>query len=115
MATSKIEIIPAVLEKTAIGLLKKLDQLKGISRLVQIDFADGRFVQNKTPLPDQIKTLPGDFKYIFHLMTDEPEKFEADLERLGAETIIFHLEAVLDPSQTIKTLAKIGKVGAAYL
>lgn len=110
------EIIPAILENTSEKIVERIHQLETISSLVeliQLDLADGLFVKNKTPLPGELPSLPKTFRYIFHLMVEEPEKYKEDLKKFEPETIIFHLEASKTAEKTLKALKEIGKTGIA--
>ena len=44
----KTEIIPAILEKDFKTIQSKLEQVKGLVDLVQLDICDGTFVSSKT-------------------------------------------------------------------
>ncbi len=125
-------IIPALLEKTAQDLEKKLNLVKGFSHL-HIDIADGLFVQNKTiQIKDlyHIKKHLENFRLDLHLMVEQPEdnirQAEDMVKRLGVkiERVFAHYKSLpdlaslpkgsktrlglaIDPDDEIETIFKI--------
>jgi len=103
-----IEIIPVILPKNYEDLKNKIALVRGIVPLVQIDICDGIFVPSKTwPFESNLDEH-------FHKILNEEEgmpfwediDFELDLmvadavenfdiyTKLGAKSIIFHIEAI---------------------
>jgi ribulose-phosphate 3-epimerase len=81
-----------------------------------IDVMDGHFVPNITFGPAWVAAvrrctgLPLDV----HLMIDEPARYFETFARSGGNTLVFHLEAHVDPPALIKAGRALGvKVGAA--
>lgn len=102
-----IEIIPAILVKSFSELQEKLGRYVGISKLVQIDICDGRFVPSITwPMQPNdsysVENIIGEeegmpywdkLDFEFDLMIlNAHKKFDLFM-KLGAKRIIFHLEA----------------------
>ncbi len=101
------EIIPAILPQDFNDLRNSLAKVVGITKTVQIDMCDGVFVQSKTwpffkddyatidPIMNEEEGLPfwDSVNFEFDLMVQNAhEQFEF-FTRLGAQRIIFHLEA----------------------
>ena len=72
---------------------------------------DGHFVPNLSFGPDITKTVNGltDKELDVHLMIEEPEKWVETYIKAGADTVIFHVEAVRDH---VKLARKIRELGA---
>lgn len=70
-----VELIAAILSKTADDMLAKLASVKPYLKTVQLDMMDGRFVPNTTLLPTELPKLDPYFNYEFHWMYAEPEKW----------------------------------------
>jgi ribulose-phosphate 3-epimerase len=112
------EIIPAVLEKNYTEVVRRLDQVAGIVKTVQIDICDGVFVPSITwPFisPAQYdKTLNldkgyrsivegeyemphwQDFDFELDLMVADSKALLPDLMTLGPARVLFHAEAFTD-------------------
>ncbi len=104
------EIIPAILEKTFFGVEGKVRRLKGISDKVQIDVADGVFVQEKTwDEPERLSEFGQEIKFEAHLMVDRPEKQISTWSRESVYRIIFHFEAAYDVRRAINLIKNQGK------
>lgn len=88
-------IIPAILTADLVDFTEKLNLIASFPKVsdVQIDFADGSFVPNKTIVPAAVPTLP--LKYVFHahLMYQNPLAVLGDIEKSGFENVVFHLES----------------------
>jgi ribulose-phosphate 3-epimerase len=92
-------IIPAILTSDINDFYEKIELVKKVCDLVQIDIMDGKFVENKSIRLDEIHEMPTRFEV--HLMVDEPDKYLEKCAHLGAERVIFHYESVDDPRQLI--------------
>ena len=123
------EIIPAVLEKNYTDVVKRLDQVAGIVKTVQIDICDGVFVPSITwPFisPAQYdKTLNldagyqkivadetemphwEDFDFELDLMVADAKKLLPDLMTLGPSRVLFHAEAFTDLYTEIEECCKL--------
>lgn len=100
-----MKIVPSILANNIdqfIKYLKKCADL-GVDE-IQIDIADGQFVDNKTVSINEIKRILGDynFKLQFHLMVENISKYIDELEPIDPEIIFIHPEA-LDNNYTIKS------------
>lgn len=86
------------------------------AKRIQIDIADGTFVDTTTILPKQISSLPSQIAVDLHLMVAKPSEFLADIIRLRPALCILHAESAEDLSATIAALKKANiKVGIALL
>ena len=105
-------IIPAILERTKEGFLEKVSRvvkLPGLER-VQVDFGDGKFVENKLLPPAEMDTLNPAFEWEAHLMVEAPKDF-LDYQICGFKTIIVHFEAYPSAAELKKALADIKGLG----
>lgn len=103
-----IQIIPAILDKTPEEFSDHVDQLKNSLGFqegwVHIDFADGKFVENKTLDPESIKKYPLNLKKEAHLMVARPLAWITKLKDAGFDRVIFHFESEDSVSEVIKTI-----------
>jgi ribulose-phosphate 3-epimerase len=123
------EIIPAVLEKNYTEVVRRLDQVAGIVKTVQIDICDGVFVPSVTwPFisPAQYdKTLNldkgyrsivadeyemphwQDFDFELDLMVANAKALLPDLMTLGPARVLFHAEAFTDLYLEVEECCKL--------
>lgn len=101
-----MHIVPAILPKDFAELTAKLELIKGVSDIVQIDIADGKFVPNKTwpyvgdrgefaRILEKKEGFPflKDFDFEFDLMVASPREVIPDFVRVGASRVILHIES----------------------
>lgn len=124
-----IEIIPAVLEKSYADVVRRLDQVAGAVKTVQIDVCDGVFVPSVTwPYTDamlahqanhydraykQIVEGGGEvnmphwqeFDFELDLMVADAKRLVPDLLTLGPSRILFHAEAMKNLEDDMYELA----------
>jgi ribulose-phosphate 3-epimerase len=122
-----MEIIPAILPKNFSEIEDKISQILGISKIVQIDICDGKFVPSVTwpyfktdinfeKILREERGMPEWEKvnYEFDLMV---ENLNADEARkwlsAGAERIILHLESSDDLNPVIDVLQGLVEIGIA--
>ena len=84
------KIIPAVLEKNIENANKRIKQFEKLSKTIQIDIADGKFVKNKTLGANYIKKIKSKSSLEFHLMVENPEKYISAIKK--ASLIAIHCE-----------------------
>ncbi len=117
-----MQIIPSILEKDFDSLREKLEFLSNAKQkynldfnLVQIDFCDGIFVENKTWLPDDIiddKQIDKFFSFTksfdieYHLMCKDQYKYFLLAEKLNAKKVIVHIDEILDNGILDKIIEK---------
>lgn len=69
-------IIPGILEKEFSEVLEKIKELHGAADLIQIDIADGKFVENKTfQSIEKLGDIDTDINFEIHLMVSDPKKY----------------------------------------
>lgn len=106
-----VQIIPAVLATTEVQYRADVTKLSLSESLVEgwvhIDFADNKFVQNKTIEPEVITNFPINFRKEAHLMVLNPKEWIDKLAAAGFERVIIHLEAD-DIDETISYMKSKG-------
>ena len=121
-----MEIIPAILPQDFAEIEEKVNLIKEVSDIVQIDICDGHFVSSFTwPYKKKDNTfeqiiredeaLPAwqTVNYEFDLMVDHPEKVVDDWVSVGAARIIIHVESKGDIKEAINKLVGRVEVGLA--
>lgn len=108
-------IIPAILEKTPQAFAEKIAKIQTLPKIktVQVDFADGKFVENQTLSIHEfadIGHLPKKYTWEAHLMIENPANFE-DYKNAGFNTIIVHYEAFSSEIHLEEALEAITKLG----
>jgi ribulose-phosphate 3-epimerase len=87
-------IVPAILEQDKKAFEDRvfaLTRLPGVER-IQVDFCDGKFVENTTLEVQDIEPLNPAFHWEAHVMANAPESF-LDYRIAGFKTVIVHYEA----------------------
>ncbi len=117
---SKVELIPAILEKEFVSIYALTQELGNLFDCVQIDVVDGEFASNQTwpysesiydarVLLDQI-----DLNYELDLMIKSPEKSLPIWLSTGAKRIIIHFSSTDSFGFCIDEIKRCGKeVGVA--
>ncbi len=126
-----MEIIPAILPKNFREIEEKIGLLVGLSKKVQVDICDGKFVPSITwpywkanERPDENfeailreeRGMPEweDFDYEFDLMIENPTADDArKWLSAGAERIILHLHSSKDLDPVIGVLDGLVQIGIA--
>ncbi len=110
-----MKIIPAILPKSFGELEKKLEQIKGLARVVQIDICDGVFVPNKTWPYNQVKSqkLKGESQENSGSSLEYDESFKTILsEEEGMpywDEVDFELDLMIEVTE--EKLADLMKIG----
>jgi ribulose-phosphate 3-epimerase len=103
-------VIPTVFVKTKKDFDSRFEKLVGISKKIQIDFMDEKFVKvegiSLRDIPN-LKKFKG-WKFEAHLMVRNPEKWISGLKKKGFRKVIFHREAVGDVAKVIKIVKRSG-------
>jgi len=105
----KVEIVPAVLVKTAEELKQRVKEVEPFVNRIQIDIMDGIFVPNKTIQPEDMKGFKTKLMKEAHLMVEDNEKYVEDFLKLGFDMIIVHYESCKDIPGIIKKVKGRGK------
>ncbi len=103
-----IKVIPTVFAKDKSEFRNRFDKLISISRDIQIDFMDGKFVKAKSVA---LKDIPNLRKYKnnfeAHLMVQKPLGLIKKLKQLGFKKLIFHCNT----DDNVKVIAETRKNG----
>jgi ribulose-phosphate 3-epimerase len=122
-----MEIIPAILPKNFKEIEEKIDLLNGLTKRVQIDICDGKFVptitwpywkedENFHAILKEERGMPEweSFDYEFDLMISNPTADDArKWLSAGAERIVLHLESSSDLDPVIGVLDGLVQIGIA--
>lgn len=100
------KIAPAILTDNLENLKSKLKEIEGLADWVQIDIADGKFVNNRTISLADLKKVKIPFNLEIHLMTEDPQERFRACQELGAKRVIFHFEAAKNPSLVLEEMKK---------
>ncbi len=87
-------IIPAILAKSREELLRRISQVNGLVKEIQLDIMDGEFVPNKTLGIADLVAVPAlqNAKYEFHWMVKDPERW---IEKMpGPHLHLVHVETI---------------------
>lgn len=94
---TNIQIIPAILATSQEQFQADITKIISLEALknswVHIDFADNKFVQNKTIGPEIVQKFPINFRKEAHLMVVKPVDWIDGLVKAGFERVIIHVEA----------------------
>ncbi len=109
------EIIPAILSKEVGDVRSKLKKVEKLATWVQIDIADGDFVNNKTVTVEQLVGLETSLNLEAHLMVLQPERHLMACKQANIGRVIIHLETIDRTSnQIFKEINKLDmEVGIA--
>lgn len=100
-----MEVIPTIVPTNFDDLAAKISVVRGFSRIVHIDAADGRFAPNTTWLPQTGERIPGLNALLVeaHLMVENPLEIGIAFAMAGASRLIAHREAFADTASIIST------------
>ncbi|MFN7991502.1 MAG: ribulose-phosphate 3-epimerase [Candidatus Micrarchaeia archaeon] len=85
------EVIPAILVKSREDLLRRIGQVRGLVKEIQLDIMDGIFVPNKTIGLSELHDLP-EARYEFHWMVKDPENWI--VKAPGPHMHLVHVETI---------------------
>ena len=121
-----IEIIPAILPKDFAELEEKVEMVKGLVPLVQVDICDGKFVPSLTwpykktdtnfaAIIKEDRGMPHweDIDFEMDLMVADPEQYIDDWIKSGAKRLIVHLESTKNMDRIISQLQGVVEIGIA--
>lgn len=115
MNAEKTRIIPAILASSEEEFIAKVERVRPLGLMVQIDVMDGSFVDNTSWAdPVRAKEILGDLPFEVHLMVDRPERLIAAWLQAGVARVWFHIEAAVDPHEVLTAMGgEIEKLGVA--
>jgi len=100
-----VEIIPTIFSTSKKEFEQRFEKLVTISKKIQVDIMDGKFVKTKSFQP---KDLPDFRKYKnsfeAHLMVKDPVKLFVTLKKKGFKKIVFHYEALKSDEKVEETI-----------
>jgi ribulose-phosphate 3-epimerase len=109
----KVKIVPTILTQNFSDFKKRLKEVEAFFKLVQIDCADGRFVENKTFFDkSKVQSLKSKVNYELHLMVMEPLKeINKWVGFKKIKRVIFHFEAVKNDKEILEIINFLHKKG----
>jgi len=104
----KMKLIPTIFAHNKKEFEERFKKILPISKNIQIDFMDGKFVKAKSIQPRDIPNL-AKFKNNFeaHLMCLHPEKYLSTLKQKGFKKIFFHFEATKNPEKILNQIKSL--------
>lgn len=103
------KVVPAILTNDTKDFEKKLKILERLSKLIQIDIMDGKFIPHKSINLAKILKIPTKAFFEVHLMAKEPLSYLELLKNKKIKRAIFHFEATDKPVVTAAYF-KINKI-----
>ncbi len=103
-------IIPTIFAHNKKEFSVSLKKILPISKQIQIDFMDGKFVKAKSVSLASIPHLKK-YKQLFeaHLMTYSPQKYISAIKQKGFNKVLFHYEAIKNIQRIQELISKIKK------
>jgi ribulose-phosphate 3-epimerase len=109
-----VRVVPAILTDDPDEAKRLFRLARSFSAYTQLDVMDGIFVPTYSIRCEDINKAETPLHWEVHLMVKNPENYLRCYHNLGAEKIIFHLEATDVPSKVIRKAKEIGiRVGIA--
>jgi ribulose-phosphate 3-epimerase len=108
----KVKLVPTLLTTSFAEFKDKLEKLDDYFDLMQIDCADGEFVENKTFYDlEKIKSVSANLDYELHLMVKDPLKVIKKWQNFKkVKTVIFHYEAVKNDKKILGLIDYLKKI-----
>ncbi|MEK6919086.1 MAG: hypothetical protein AABW73_03525 [Nanoarchaeota archaeon] len=103
-----VHVIPTIFSTSKEEFFKKFKKLVKVSKHLQIDFMDGKFVKGKSVSLAVIPNLTK-LSNVFeaHLMVEKPQTWINKLKDKGFKKIIFHYESIKDKGEILSLIEKI--------
>ena len=92
-------IVPAIIAKTKDELNNRVNKVKDVVELIQLDVMDGKFVQN-TSLDFDFNLPDTTCRFEAHLMINNPEEW-INKNWTKVDTILVHYESCNEPNRVI--------------
>jgi ribulose-phosphate 3-epimerase len=107
-------VIPGILEKDWQEIERKLAVIRPFSKVVHIDFLDGKFCEETSLMDFQaFAKYKDDFLMEAHLMTENPTQFIKPLAVVGFKRFLGQVEKMGDVDEFIAEGQIFGEVGLA--
>ena len=106
----KVKIAPSILSADFSCLEREIRKVEPEADMLHLDVMDGHFVPNITfgPLVVEAVRRITRLPLMVHLMITDPSKYAKAFARAGADLLLFHIEAVPDPSGLISEIRSLG-------
>lgn len=106
----KILLCPSLLAADFSDLRGSIAKVEGTMDCLHLDIMDGHFVPNISFGPDLIKQIRPLSKAVFdvHLMVSQPENWVEAMAKAGADTFVFHPEAVVHGHRLLMEIRRLG-------
>lgn len=88
-------IIPAVLSADISTVVSQFKQFDSVAQFIQLDVADGQFVNSVTCRPSAVKSVLNLAKLEIHLMVANPSAWLDECSEAGASRVYLHVETNL--------------------
>ncbi|MBU0907378.1 MAG: hypothetical protein KKD18_00320 [Nanoarchaeota archaeon] len=100
-----MKVIPTIFAHNKKEFKKRFEKILPITKNIQIDFMDGKFVESKSI---QLRDIPNLKKYNknfeAHLMCLHPERYLVSLKKKGFKKILFHIKSTDQPGEIVKRI-----------
>ncbi|MGA2911739.1 MAG: hypothetical protein ABSE17_03865 [Candidatus Levyibacteriota bacterium] len=107
-------VIPGILEKDWQEIERKLAIIRPFSKVVHIDFLDGKFCEETSFVDfNAFAKYKDDFYLEAHLMTENPTQYIRQLAAVGFRRFLGHIEKMEDINEFIAEGEICGEVGLA--
>lgn len=100
-------IIPTIFSKNRKEFREKFDKLIKITKNIQVDYMDGKFVSAKSVQMKDIPRFPRNYNFEIHMMSKNPSKGVGLVAKKGFRKVLFHYGT----DDNVKTIAKIKEYG----
>lgn len=98
-------IVPAILDQTIEGAVKKLSAIEGHASFVQIDVMDGTYVPEDTFSIHEFYSDRWPMFFEAHLMVSDPMKYIRMCKIAGMHRVAFHVRAIaVEAEEVIRTI-----------
>lgn len=106
-----VEIAPSILSADFSRLGDQIRSVEKHAGRIHVDVMDGHFVPNLSMGPVVVKSIRPVTRLPIevHLMVEEPARFVRPFAEAGADRLVFHLEAVDDPSALAAEIRRTGR------
>lgn len=106
----KVKVAPSILSADFSCLEREIRKVEPEADMLHLDVMDGHFVPNITfgPLVVEAVRRITPIPLMVHLMITDPSKYAEVFARAGADLLLFHLEAVPDPSGLLSQIRSLG-------
>ncbi len=101
-----MKLYPSPFSESTKDFKKKVSLVKGKFKTIHVDIIDNKFVKNKILSLAQLKKIPQELNYSFHLMVYNPEKYIKQLKIFKVKEVFIHCEAVRHLDEAIKIFKK---------